>query len=72
MLMTQRHILHAHNLCFPNPERISKVRKSMCLIKQVLTDRAIEDPNSRRSTAMKRMIMLCDIDCNISLFNQTS
>ncbi|MBA0835484.1 hypothetical protein Goarm_007762 [Gossypium armourianum] len=56
MLMTQRQMLHAQNLRFPNPERIPKVRKSMCRIKQVLTERAIEDPDPRRSAEMKRMI----------------
>lgn len=33
-----------------------QVRKSMCRIKQVLTERAIEDPDPRRSADMKRMI----------------
>jgi hypothetical protein len=33
-----------------------QVRKSMCRIKQVLTERAIEDPDPRRSAEMKRMI----------------
>ncbi|XP_062169771.1 uncharacterized protein LOC133875607 [Alnus glutinosa] len=56
MLMTQRQMLHAQNLRFPNPERIPKVRKSMCRIKQVLTERAIEDPDPRRTAEMKRMI----------------
>ncbi|GMJ06707.1 hypothetical protein like AT1G07830 [Hibiscus trionum] len=56
MLMTQRQMLHAQNLRFPNLERIPKVRKSMCRIKQVLTERAIEDPDLRRSAEMKRMI----------------
>ncbi|XP_027090980.1 39S ribosomal protein L47, mitochondrial-like [Coffea eugenioides] len=56
MLMTQRQMLHAQNLRFPNPERISKVRKSMCRIKHVLTERAIEEPDPRRSAEMKRMI----------------
>ncbi|ESR52998.1 39s ribosomal protein l47 [Citrus sinensis] len=56
MLMTQQQMLHAQNLKFPNPERIPKVRKSMCRIKQVLTERAIEEPDPRRSAEMKRMI----------------
>lgn len=56
MLMTQRQMLHAQNLRFPNPERISKVRKSMCRIKHVLTERAIEEADPRRSAEMKRMI----------------
>ncbi|KAG5536828.1 hypothetical protein RHGRI_024307 [Rhododendron griersonianum] len=56
LLMTQRQMLHSQNLRFSNPERIPKVRKSMCRIKQVLTERAIEDPDSRRSSEMKRMI----------------
>ncbi|CAA2983654.1 39S ribosomal L47, mitochondrial [Olea europaea subsp. europaea] len=56
MLMTQRQMLHAQNLRFPNPERISKVRKSMCRIKHVLTERAIDEPDARRSAEMKRMI----------------
>ncbi|XP_073118072.1 uncharacterized protein [Elaeis guineensis] len=56
MLMTQRQMLHAQNLRFPNPERISKVRKSMCRIKHVLTERAIAEPDPRRSAEMKRMI----------------
>ncbi|KAL4639217.1 uncharacterized protein LOC142627591 [Castanea sativa] len=55
MLMTQRQMLHSQNLRFPNPERIPKVRKSMCRIKQVLTERAIEEPDPRRSAEMKRM-----------------
>lgn len=56
MLMTQRQMLNAQNLRFPNPERISKVRKSMCRIKHVLTERAIDEADPRRSTEMKRMI----------------
>ncbi|KAH7550425.1 hypothetical protein JRO89_XS13G0189500 [Xanthoceras sorbifolium] len=56
MLMTQRQMLHAQNLRFPNPERIPKVRKSMCRIKHVLTERAIEEPDPRRSAEMKRMV----------------
>ncbi|XP_077240491.1 uncharacterized protein LOC143881356 [Tasmannia lanceolata] len=56
MLMTQRQMLHAQNLRFPNPERIPKVRKSMCRIKHVLTERAIDEPDPRRSSEMKRMI----------------
>ncbi|GAB4837160.1 hypothetical protein Ancab_002071 [Ancistrocladus abbreviatus] len=56
MLMTQRQMLHAQNLRFPNPERISKVKKSMCRIKHVLTERAIEEPDPRRSAEMKRMV----------------
>ncbi|KAK6153325.1 hypothetical protein DH2020_012964 [Rehmannia glutinosa] len=56
MLMTQRQMLHAQNLRFPNPERIPKVRKSMCRIKHVLTERAIEESDPRRSAEMKRMI----------------
>ncbi|KAK9113474.1 hypothetical protein Syun_020271 [Stephania yunnanensis] len=56
MLMTQRQMLHAQNLRFSNPERLPKVRKSMCRIKHVLTERAIEEPDPRRSAEMKRMI----------------
>ncbi|GAB2289529.1 hypothetical protein Dimus_023839 [Dionaea muscipula] len=56
MLMTQRQMLRSQNLNFPNPERVSKVRKSMCRIKHVLTERAIEEPDARRSAEMKRMI----------------
>ncbi|KAI9074504.1 hypothetical protein K1719_043503 [Acacia pycnantha] len=56
MLMTQRQMVHAQNLRFSNPERIPKVRKSMCRIKQVLTERAIDEPDPRRSAEMKRMI----------------
>ncbi|KAG6589462.1 39S ribosomal protein L47, mitochondrial, partial [Cucurbita argyrosperma subsp. sororia] len=56
MLMTQRQMLNAQNLRFPNPERIPKVRKSMCRIKQVLTERAIDEPDPRRSAEMKRMV----------------
>ncbi|KAG9441673.1 hypothetical protein H6P81_017527 [Aristolochia fimbriata] len=56
MLMTQRQMLHAQNLRFPNPERVPKVRKSMCRLKHVLTERAIAEPDPRRSAEMKRMI----------------
>ncbi|KAJ8424102.1 hypothetical protein Cgig2_000848 [Carnegiea gigantea] len=90
MLMTQRQMLNAQNLRFPNPERtltewrhhhkrhccmpeqrvawlgrltwwimaleMLMVRKSMCRIKHVLTERAIEDPDPRRSAEMKRMV----------------
>uniref|UniRef100_A0A0E0L795 Large ribosomal subunit protein uL29m n=1 Tax=Oryza punctata TaxID=4537 RepID=A0A0E0L795_ORYPU len=56
MLMTQRQMLHSENMRFPNPERISKVKKSMCRIKHVLTERAIAEPDPRRSAEMKRMI----------------
>ncbi|KAJ8753581.1 hypothetical protein K2173_022822 [Erythroxylum novogranatense] len=56
MLMTQRQMLQSQNLQFPNPERLPKVRKSMCRIKHVLSERAIEEPDPRRSAEMKRMI----------------
>lgn len=56
MLMTQRQMLHTQNLRFPNPERLPKVRKSMCRLKHVLTERAIDEPDPRRSAEMKRMI----------------
>eukprot|EP00268_Persea_americana_P054300 TRINITY_DN6206_c0_g2_i2.p1 TRINITY_DN6206_c0_g2~~TRINITY_DN6206_c0_g2_i2.p1 ORF type:complete len:142 (-),score=38.66 TRINITY_DN6206_c0_g2_i2:330-755(-) len=56
MLMTQRQMLNAQNLRFPNPERVPKVRKSMCRIKHVLTERAIDELDPRRSAEMKRMI----------------
>ncbi|GJN29784.1 hypothetical protein PR202_gb18104 [Eleusine coracana subsp. coracana] len=56
MLMSQRQMLYSENLRFPNPERISKVKKSMCRIKHVLTERAIAEPDSRRCVDMKRMI----------------
>ncbi|KAI5329865.1 hypothetical protein L3X38_029262 [Prunus dulcis] len=56
MLMTQRQMLQAQNLRFPNPERLPKVRKSMCRIKHVLTERAIEEPDPRRCAEMKKMI----------------
>ncbi|KAG8638033.1 39S ribosomal protein L47, mitochondrial [Manihot esculenta] len=56
MLMTQRQMLHSQNLKFSNPERLPKVRKSMCRIKQVLNERAIEEPDARRSAEMRRMI----------------
>lgn len=35
---------------------LNQVRKSMCRIKQVLTERAIDEPDPRRSVEMKRMI----------------
>ncbi|KAG6426122.1 hypothetical protein SASPL_110338 [Salvia splendens] len=35
---------------------IEQVRKSMCRIKHVLTERAIEEPDPRRSAEMKRMV----------------
>uniref|UniRef100_A0ACD5XR86 Uncharacterized protein n=2 Tax=Avena sativa TaxID=4498 RepID=A0ACD5XR86_AVESA len=56
MLMSQRQMLNSENMRFPNPERISKVKKSMCRIKHVLTERAIVDPDPRRTAEMKRMI----------------
>ncbi|GAA0173548.1 ribosomal protein [Lithospermum erythrorhizon] len=71
MLMTQKQILDSRNLRFPNPEQYLKkrrpledddilashmVRKSMCRIKHVLTERAIDEPDPRRSAEMKRMI----------------
>ncbi|CAM8897778.1 unnamed protein product [Rhodiola kirilowii] len=56
MLMTQRQMHQAQNLRFLNPERLPKVRKSMCRLKHVLTERAIADPDPRRSAEMKRMI----------------
>ncbi|CAA7399901.1 unnamed protein product [Spirodela intermedia] len=56
MLMSQRQMLNAQNLRFPNPERIPKVRKSMCRIKHVLTERAIAEPDPRRSAEMKKMV----------------
>jgi hypothetical protein len=34
----------------------NQVRKSMCRIKHVLTERAIEEPDPRRSAEMKKMI----------------
>uniref|UniRef100_A0A7N0V4J6 Large ribosomal subunit protein uL29m n=1 Tax=Kalanchoe fedtschenkoi TaxID=63787 RepID=A0A7N0V4J6_KALFE len=56
MLMTQRQMLQSQNLRFPNPERLPKVKVSMCRLKHVLTERAIAEPDPRRSAEMKRMI----------------
>ncbi|CAM8999527.1 unnamed protein product [Rhodiola kirilowii] len=56
MLMTHRQMLHAQNLRFLNPELLPKVKKSMCRLKHVLTERAIADLDPRRSAEMKRMI----------------
>ncbi|EMS52384.1 39S ribosomal protein L47, mitochondrial [Triticum urartu] len=56
MLMSQRQMLASESMRFPNPERISKVKRSMCRIKHVLTERAIADPDPRRTAEMKRMI----------------
>ncbi|KAJ6791393.1 39S ribosomal protein L47, mitochondrial [Iris pallida] len=56
LLMTQRQMLHSQNMRFPNPDRIPKVRKSMSRIKHVLTERAIAEPDPRRSAEMKRMV----------------
>ncbi|KAF3332314.1 39S ribosomal protein L47 [Carex littledalei] len=56
MLMSQRQMLNSQNLYFPHPERISKVKKSMCRIKHVLTERAIAEPDPRRCAEMKKMI----------------
>ncbi|KAF3780395.1 hypothetical protein EJ110_NYTH39341 [Nymphaea thermarum] len=61
-LMTQCQMLHAQNLRFSNPERVPKVwshlgcEEVMCRIKHVLAERAIADPDLRRSFEMKRMI----------------
>jgi large subunit ribosomal protein L47 len=56
MLLSQRQMMNSQNLRFPNPERLPKVRKSMCRIKHVLTERALQDPDPRRQAEMKRMI----------------
>ncbi|KAK4375640.1 hypothetical protein RND71_006317 [Anisodus tanguticus] len=71
MLMTQHQMLNAQNLRRSWVQAVettscrnarygcvqgSVVRKSMCRIKHVLTERAINEPDPRRSTEMKRMI----------------
>lgn len=56
MLLSQRQMMIAQNLRFPNPERLPKVRKSMCRLKHVLTERALQDPDPRRRAEMKHMI----------------
>lgn len=56
MLLTQKQILNSHTLRFPNPERLPKVRKSMCRLKHVLTERALQEPNLRRRSDMKKLI----------------
>ncbi|CAH9099675.1 unnamed protein product [Cuscuta epithymum] len=56
LLKAQRQMLNAQNLRFPNPECISKVRKSICRIKHVPTERAIDEPDPMRCSEMKRMI----------------
>ncbi|KAH7527904.1 hypothetical protein FEM48_Zijuj05G0015800 [Ziziphus jujuba var. spinosa] len=56
MLMIQCQMLHAQTFRFPNPEGIPKMRNSMCRVKHVLIERAIEEPDPRRSAEMKRMI----------------
>ncbi|KAK4370842.1 hypothetical protein RND71_010317 [Anisodus tanguticus] len=45
----------------------AKVRKSMCRIKRVLTERAIDEPDPRRSTEMKRMIVVINFFKPLSL-----
>eukprot|EP00250_Pteridium_aquilinum_P005712 c15766_g1_i1 orf=227-619(-) len=56
MLLTQKQIMSSHNLRFPNPERIPKVRLSMCRLKHVLTERALKEPNLRKRSDMKKLI----------------
>ena len=40
----------------PEPQRYRNVKKSMCRIKFVLTERAMADPNPQRREEMKRRI----------------
>ncbi|XP_024400784.1 uncharacterized protein [Physcomitrium patens] len=56
MLLSQKQMLLSQNMRMPNPERFPKVRKTMCRIKQVLTERALaeEDPSRRKS--LRKMI----------------
>ncbi|KAH7429335.1 hypothetical protein KP509_09G042100 [Ceratopteris richardii] len=56
MLLTQKQIMNSHNLRFPNPERLPKVRQSMCRLKQVLTERVLKEPNLRKRSDMKKLI----------------
>eukprot|EP00249_Psilotum_nudum_P006983 c20214_g1_i1 orf=323-715(+) len=56
MLLTQKQIMNSKNLRMPNPERMSKVRKSMCRIKHVLTERALAEPNLKIRSEMKKLI----------------
>ncbi|KAL2613536.1 hypothetical protein R1flu_025228 [Riccia fluitans] len=56
MLLSQKQMLNSQNLRMPNPERFGKVRKSMCRLKQVLTERALEVEDRTKRNVLKRMI----------------
>jgi len=56
MLLSQKQMLTSQNLRMPNPERFPKVRRSMCRIKQVLTERALAEEDASRRKALRNMI----------------
>ncbi|CAM6102140.1 unnamed protein product [Calypogeia fissa] len=56
MLLSQKQMLLSQSLRMPNPERMSKVRKSMCRLKQVLTERALQVEDRRKQKILKKMI----------------
>eukprot|EP00850_Spirogloea_muscicola_P022401 SM000291S10879 [mRNA] locus=s291:21398:22494:- [translate_table: standard] len=56
MLYTQRQMLRTDGLRMPRPDRIPKVKKSMCRIKQVLTERALAEPDPMKRQIYRAMI----------------
>eukprot|EP00897_Mesotaenium_endlicherianum_P006372 jgi/Mesen1/5763/ME000292S04844 len=56
LLYSQKGMLRTANIQFPNSNRVAKVKKSMCRIKQVLTERALTEQDEGKQLAYKRMI----------------
>ncbi|XP_073394898.1 uncharacterized protein [Physcomitrium patens] len=56
MLLSQKPMLLSQNMRMPYPERFPKVRKTMCRIKQVLTERALVEEDASRRKALREII----------------
>eukprot|EP00246_Nothoceros_aenigmaticus_P002503 TRINITY_DN13370_c0_g1_i1.p1 TRINITY_DN13370_c0_g1~~TRINITY_DN13370_c0_g1_i1.p1 ORF type:complete len:143 (-),score=19.87 TRINITY_DN13370_c0_g1_i1:358-786(-) len=56
VLQTQSRFCKENRAKMPYPDRVPKVRKSMCRIKQVLTERAIQEPDKQIRKDLRRMI----------------
>lgn len=56
LLLSQRQMLLSQNYRMPNPERVPKVRKTMCRIKQVLTERALAEEDASKRKRLREII----------------
>eukprot|EP00245_Coleochaete_scutata_P006320 TRINITY_DN20670_c0_g1_i1.p1 TRINITY_DN20670_c0_g1~~TRINITY_DN20670_c0_g1_i1.p1 ORF type:complete len:124 (+),score=24.45 TRINITY_DN20670_c0_g1_i1:135-506(+) len=56
ILYSQKQMMRTVGRMMERPDRIVKVRKSMCRIKQVLTERCLQEEDAEKKKALRRWI----------------